>query len=239
MNTTARYAILVLVVVVSDVDAARNFVAFVALTTMLRQFALHSILSFTHEDYGRATSLSNIASKMPWSKSGDSVMPGADIVVGGPVPPPTTSTTLSSASGERRANATILMLARNSDTDSAIRSVRELEDRFNHKFNYPWVFLNEEPFSDDFKTRISNVVSGPVEFGLIPHDHWFQPEWIDEAKATAGREKMQADNIIYGGSLSYRNMCRFNSGVSFLCLYLLSYYLILAVLLQTPDRAKV
>ena len=51
-----------------------------------------------------------------------------------------------------RANATLLMLARNSDADGAVRSVRELEDRFNHKFNYPWVFLNEEPFSDDFKS---------------------------------------------------------------------------------------
>ena len=36
---------------------------------------------------------------------------------------------------------------------------------------------------------------------------------VDEDKATKGREKMQADNIIYGGSVSYRNMCRFNSGV--------------------------
>jgi alpha 1,2-mannosyltransferase len=50
-----------------------------------------------------------------------------------------------------RMNATILMLARNSDTDSVIRSVRELEDRFNRKFGYPWTFMNDEPFSDDFK----------------------------------------------------------------------------------------
>ena len=47
--------------------------------------------------------------------------------------------------------------------------------------------------------RVSNVVQGPVEFGLIPHDHWFQPDWIDEEKATAGRNKMVEDNIIYGG----------------------------------------
>ena len=174
------------------------------------QFALHSILSFTHEGYGEATSLSNIASKIPWGNK-EYPIPGADIAVGGPVSSPTTGTNASPL--ERRANATILMLARNSDVDSAIRSVRELEDKFNSKFQYPWTFLNEEPFSDEFKTRVSNVISGPVEFGLIPHDHWFQPEWIDEAKATAGRDKMVQDNIIYGGSVSYRNMCRFNSGV--------------------------
>lgn len=52
-----------------------------------------------------------------------------------------------------------------------------------------------------------------MEFGLIPKEHWFQPDWIDEKKAQAGREKMVEKNIIYGGSVSYRNMCRFNSGV--------------------------
>jgi alpha 1,2-mannosyltransferase len=50
----------------------------------------------------------------------------------------------------RRANATLLMLARNSDVDGAVRSVREVEDRFNRKYSYPWVFLNEQPFSDEF-----------------------------------------------------------------------------------------
>jgi alpha 1,2-mannosyltransferase len=53
-----------------------------------------------------------------------------------------------------RANATLLMLARNSDVDDAVRAVRELEDRFNHKYRYPWVFLNEQPFSDDFKRYV-------------------------------------------------------------------------------------
>jgi glycosyl transferase family 15 (putative glycolipid 2-alpha-mannosyltransferase) len=49
------------------------------------------------------------------------------------------------------ANATLFMLARNSEVDNAVNSVLEVEDRFNRKYGYPWVFLNEEPFSDDFK----------------------------------------------------------------------------------------
>ena len=43
------------------------------------------------------------------------------------------------------------MLARNSDVNSAVLTIKDLEDRFNSKYNYPWVFLNEQPFSDDFK----------------------------------------------------------------------------------------
>lgn len=50
-----------------------------------------------------------------------------------------------------RANATLVMLARNSDLNGVISSVEQLEARFNRKFNYPWVFLNDEPFSTDFK----------------------------------------------------------------------------------------
>lgn len=43
------------------------------------------------------------------------------------------------------------MLARNVDVEGAVNAVREMEDRFNRNFNYPWVFLNDVPFSDDFK----------------------------------------------------------------------------------------
>ena len=43
------------------------------------------------------------------------------------------------------------MLCRNEEVDGAVKSVRELEDRFNHKYHYPWVFLNEIEFTEDFK----------------------------------------------------------------------------------------
>lgn len=38
-----------------------------------------------------------------------------------------------------------------------------------------------------------------MEFGHIPKEHWYQPDSIDETKATKGREKMKEENIIYGG----------------------------------------
>lgn len=43
------------------------------------------------------------------------------------------------------------MLARNSELDQVELSVRRLEQRFNHKYNYPWVFLNDEPFTEEFQ----------------------------------------------------------------------------------------
>ncbi|TBU40000.1 glycosyltransferase family 15 protein [Dichomitus squalens] len=104
------------------------------------------------------------------------------------------------------------MLVRNSELEGALRSVTQLEDRFNHLFGYPWVFLNEVPFTDEFKEKMSAAIAGPVSFGLIPKEDWYQPGWIDEEKAAASRAQMEANNVVYGGSVSYRNMCRFNSG---------------------------
>ncbi|KAI0738269.1 glycosyltransferase family 15 protein [Daedaleopsis nitida] len=104
------------------------------------------------------------------------------------------------------------MLVRNSELESALSSVSQLETRFNHRFGYPWVFLNEVPFSGAFKEAMSAAISGPVSYGLIAKDHWYQPEWIDEEKAAASRAQMVAEDVVYGGSVSYRNMCRFNSG---------------------------
>lgn len=48
-----------------------------------------------------------------------------------------------------------------------------------------------------------NVVSSKVSYGVIPHDHWYQPDDIDEAKALKSRIQMVKDRVIYGGSVSY------------------------------------
>ena len=45
----------------------------------------------------------------------------------------------------------MLMLARNSELEGAVSSVKQLEEKFNQRYHYPWVFLNDEPFTEDFK----------------------------------------------------------------------------------------
>ncbi|KAI0369122.1 glycosyltransferase family 15 protein [Pilatotrama ljubarskyi] len=161
--------------------------------------SLHSFLRYTRPEYAHVTSVSNVTAHLRW---------GADF--------PSHSTTFDYNSNSepkldsRRANAVLLMLARNSELEGAVASVKELEQRFNRHYGYPWLFLNEVPFSSEFKQQISSAVSGSVSFGLIPPEHWYQPDWIDEEKAAASRAEMVADDVVYGGD--YRNMCRFNSG---------------------------
>ncbi|KAG6810276.1 hypothetical protein H0H92_012605 [Tricholoma furcatifolium] len=151
---------------------------------------LHSILRVAHEEYSEATSLSAI---LGGSKKEKAPLVPENYYFSAP------NTTLAA---DQRANATFVILARNSDLNGILRSVRDIEDRFNRDRGYPYVFLNEEPFTEDFRKRVSVLSGSKMEFGLIPHDHWFQPDWIDEDKATKSRQKMEEENIIYGGSKS-------------------------------------
>jgi alpha 1,2-mannosyltransferase len=131
-----------------------------------------------------------------------------------------------SKNGTRRANAAFVVLARNHEWHDVVKSMKQVESTFNKAYGYPWVFLNEEPFTDEFKKYAyhfyflfslisfhflmlsiirwtSEVTGAKTSYGLIPHDHWYQPDWIDEDKAKALRKEMEDNRIIYGGSLSY------------------------------------
>ncbi|KAJ2408576.1 hypothetical protein GGI10_004821 [Coemansia sp. RSA 2530] len=114
-----------------------------------------------------------------------------------------------------RANAAFVILTRNKDLKSLRETLVQLEDRFNRRYHYPYVFLNNDPFSDEFKEKIASVVSGECHFGLIPHEHWSYPEHINQTKAAEVREDMTRRKIIYGGNESYRHMCRYESGFFF------------------------
>ncbi|KAF8461411.1 nucleotide-diphospho-sugar transferase [Kalaharituber pfeilii] len=114
-----------------------------------------------------------------------------------------------------RAKAAFITLARNSDVWDIAKSIQQVEDRFNRRFHYDWVFLNDNPFDDQFKRVTSNLVSGKAFYGHIPKEHWSFPDWIDQERAAKTREIMREKKIIYGDSISYRHMCRFESGFFF------------------------
>lgn len=59
--------------------------------------------------------------------------------------------TSSTSNPNRRANATYVILARNSDLEGVMSSMQQMEDRFNRYHAYPYVFLNKEPFTKEFK----------------------------------------------------------------------------------------
>ncbi|ORZ00737.1 glycosyltransferase family 15 protein [Syncephalastrum racemosum] len=114
-----------------------------------------------------------------------------------------------------RARAAFVILTRNSELDALRKTMQQLEARFNRKFNYPYVFLNDEEFTEEFRELTSGLTSAKTQYGVIPREHWSYPDWIDIDKADQKRKEMGEQGVIYGDNLSYRHMCRFESGFFF------------------------
>lgn len=111
----------------------------------------------------------------------------------------------------QRANATLLILARNSDVGAVMSTVRDIEKRFNSKFHYPYVFLNNKPFTQRFIDKVSQVTSGECFFESIEPEMWNPPASVNEQKMKMQMYKLSKDGIAYANKLSYHNMCRFYS----------------------------
>jgi mannosyltransferase len=58
--------------------------------------------------------------------------------------------------GTARINATLLSL---------VRAMQDLERTWNSKFNYPWTFFNDVPFTDEFKQRTQAETKAECRYG--------------------------------------------------------------------------
>lgn len=65
-----------------------------------------------------------------------------------------------------RVKACFVVLVRNSDLHDMRRTVHNLEERFNSKYNYPYIFLNDVPFTDEFKELTSSLTNAVTKYGM-------------------------------------------------------------------------
>lgn len=111
-----------------------------------------------------------------------------------------------------RANAALVVLARNSDLDGVLESMQSFERHFNRWFNYPYVFLNDERFDKEFRSRVRKATNAKVQFGVISERDWNFPEWASEEVVSSAIAKQGDRGIMYGNEQPYHRMCRFYSG---------------------------
>ncbi|XP_022462445.1 putative mannosyltransferase KNAG_0A05330, partial [Huiozyma naganishii CBS 8797] len=114
----------------------------------------------------------------------------------------------------RKMNATFVMLTRNEELEDVLSTILQLEARFNQWYQYPYVFLNDVPFSDDFKSRVVTSTRSKVEFGTLNELEWEFPEKVRNSALFKESLASQMDRgILYGDQESYHKMCRFYSGM--------------------------
>lgn len=111
-----------------------------------------------------------------------------------------------------RENAVLVMLARNSELEKAKSTVESVERAFNRWYNYPIVFLNDEPWSNEFVQQLNETSSGLATFEVIPQGDWTFPDWVDVESARQSIVEQGKTGVPYAGREGYHHMCRFFSG---------------------------
>jgi len=110
-------------------------------------------------------------------------------------------------------NATLYTLCRNDDLQTLVETILSWEDRFNHQYHYDWIFINDEPFNQEFEEITSRLVSGRAFYAVIPPIHWSVPNHIDPDLMAQGMQQLADEGVQYADSIPYRHMCRYNSGL--------------------------
>ncbi|OTA31018.1 hypothetical protein BTJ68_08758 [Hortaea werneckii EXF-2000] len=122
-----------------------------------------------------------------------------------------------------RINATLLSLVRNKELQQLVMSMKDLERTWNHKFNYPWTFINDEPFTEEFKTVTRRHTKAQINYLEIPKEHWEVPSWInlDLMHASADileEQQMEFRHVLQASGLQeYQYYWRVEPNVHFFC----------------------
>lgn len=119
-----------------------------------------------------------------------------------------------SAQTYKLANATLLSLVRNQELEELLPSIEQVEATFNSKFHYPWTFINDVPFTAEFKKRTKALLPhSQVNYEVIPEEHWQEPEWFNADLYNASAQYLKDEEVQFADMLSYHRMCRWNSGM--------------------------
>ncbi|KAJ1761499.1 hypothetical protein LPJ54_005968, partial [Coemansia sp. RSA 1824] len=81
--------------------------------------------------------------------------------------------------GVKPVKAALVALVRNSDLFGLRSTIRQIEDRFNARHNYPYIFVNDVEFTEEFKRGVRDLTQAHVHFGILDEESWKVPEWIN------------------------------------------------------------
>jgi mannosyltransferase len=48
-----------------------------------------------------------------------------------------------------------------------LSTMRDLERTWNNKFNYPYIFFNDKPFTDEFKQKTQSMTNAKCQYGTF------------------------------------------------------------------------
>ncbi|KAF7544060.1 hypothetical protein G7046_g9865 [Stylonectria norvegica] len=99
----------------------------------------------------------------------------------------------STSKAEKSPRAALVTLTHDHDLPATLFSIQQLEDKFNNRYHYHWIFFSTRELSENFKRSTSNATNATCIYEVIPHENWSEPEWIDHHRL----QESQAGELDY------------------------------------------
>ncbi|KND92572.1 putative mannosyltransferase KTR3 [Tolypocladium ophioglossoides CBS 100239] len=126
---------------------------------------------------------------------------------------------VSAVSTDHAPRAVLVSLAHENDLHPILSSIHQLEDTFNSRYRYDWVFYSTKPLSDKFRRLTSNATNATCIYEVIRDANWNVPEWARDSPLqvhqTDDAHGAEADVVGYGSDEAaplLRQIHRWKSG---------------------------
>ena len=101
---------------------------------------------------------------------------------------------------DRRPRAALVSFAHENDLNAILGSVSQLEDRFNSRYQYDWIFFSTAPLSDEFKRLTSNATTAVCLYEIISGENWNVPQRTRHLGVDAQDNSHGDDALVEGNS---------------------------------------
>lgn len=75
-------------------------------------------------------------------------------------------------------------------------SVSQLEETFNSRYHYDWVFFSTHPFSEDFRRLTSNATNATCVYEVISDELWSVPRGASDSTLQSVDEQETHEMVV-------------------------------------------
>jgi mannosyltransferase len=84
-----------------------------------------------------------------------------------------------SSAADQRPRAAFVSLAHETDLPAVLSSISQLEETFNHRYHYHWVFFSTQPLSEEFRRQTSNATGAICIYEVISVSDLASPTYLN------------------------------------------------------------
>jgi mannosyltransferase len=93
-----------------------------------------------------------------------------------------------SSSADAPLRAALVTVVSEADLPATLFSIKQIEDNFNNRHLYDWVFFSVHNLPEKFKEETSNATNATCLFEVIPKENWDVPGWTDVPQLASSQE---------------------------------------------------